>query len=238
MGKWALITGASGGIGQEIARSLADDGYNLYLHFNQNQKAVENLAAELDVNYELICADLSNSNGVYDILAKISNPLEVLILNAGTSYTGLMTDMTDKEVFEMVQLHITSPFLLTKNLLGSMVHNKRGKIIVISSIWGLTGASCEVLYSMVKGGQNTFVKALAKEVAPSGINVNGIAPGPIETRMMKAISDEDKQTILAEIPMGRFGTPEEVAHAVSFLVSDKSSYINGEIISINGAWYT
>lgn len=239
MAKWALVTGASGGIGGAIAKSLAVDGFNLYLHYHQNFEAVNKLAAELNnVNCEFIRADLSSRSGIYDLVEKISHPIDVLILNAGTSYNGLVTDMSDHEAQDMVQLHITSPYLLTKYLIPSMVKNKHGKIIVISSIWGLVGASCEVLYSMVKGGQNTFVKALAKELAPSGINVNGIAPGPIETRMMSVFSKEDKEAILNDIPMGRFGTPEEVAHTVSFLISEKAGYINGQIISINGAWYT
>lgn len=239
MEKWALITGASGGIGQAIARTLAEEGgYNLYLHFHQNEQGVQKLADSLSVQTKLIRADLSSVDGYYQLTGALMHPIDVLILNAGLSHVGLITDVTDQEVQKMVQLHITSPFLIAKQLIPSMVRKKAGKIIVISSIWGSVGASCEVLYSMVKGGQNTFVKALAKEVAPSGINVNGIAPGTIETNMLKYFTDEDKQAILDEIPMGRFGKPEEIGHAVAFLISEKSSYINGEILNINGAWFT
>ncbi len=236
--KWALITGASGGIGLAIAQYLADDGYNLYLHYNQNEEPVKRLAEQLTVRCQLIRADLSSPTGYLEISKHIFHNIDVLILNAGQSHVGLVTDISDEEVNKMVQLHITSPFLLTKQLLPMMIRKKYGKIIVISSVWGIVGASCEVLYSMVKGGQNTFVKALAKELAPSGINVNGVAPGPIETSMLHMFSEEDKQAILDEIPMGRFGKPEEIAHAVSFLISEKASYINGEILNINGAWYT
>ena len=239
MEKWALITGASGGIGQAIARTLANEGgYNLYLHFHQNEEGVRQLADSLPVQSKLIRADLSSIDGFYQLTETLTHSIDVLILNAGLSHVGLITDVSDAEVQKMVQLHITSPFLIAKHMIPSMVRKKYGKIIVISSIWGSVGASCEVLYSMVKGGQNTFVKALAKELAPSGINVNGIAPGTIETNMMAFFSDEDKQAILDEIPMGRFGKPEEIGHAVAFLISEKSSYINGEILNINGAWFT
>ncbi|HET7658455.1 MAG TPA: SDR family oxidoreductase, partial [Bacillales bacterium] len=136
-----------------------------------------------------------------------------------------------------VQLHVSSPFLLTKELLTDMISAKNGKIIVISSIWGLVGASTEVLYSTVKGALNTFVKALAKEVAPSGISVNGIAPGAIETQMLDHLTEEEKAMLCDEIPMGRFGKPIEVADLAVFLASDSASYINGQIISINGAWH-
>ncbi len=239
MEKWALITGASGGIGQAIARTLANEGgYNLYMHFHQNEQAVQKLADSLPVETKLIRADLSSVDGFYQLTGALTHCIDVLILNAGLSHVGLITDVSDAEVQKMVQLHITSPFLIAKHIIPSMVRKKEGKIIVISSIWGSVGASCEVLYSMVKGGQNTFVKALAKEVAPSGINVNGIAPGTIETNMLTLFSEEDKQAILEEIPMGRFGRPEEIGHAVAFLISEKSSYINGEILNINGAWFT
>ncbi len=239
MGKWALITGASGGIGQAIARTLANEGgYNLYLHYHQNEKGVQELADSLSVQSKLIRADLSSVEGFYQLKEELSYSVDVLILNAGLSHVGLITDVTDEEVQKMVQLHITSPFLIAKHTIPTMVRKKFGKIIVISSIWGSVGASCEVLYSMVKGGQNTFVKALAKELAPSGINVNGIAPGTIDTNMLRFFSDADKQAMLNEIPMGRFGRPEEIGHAVSFLISEKSSYINGEILNINGAWFT
>ena len=238
MGKWALITGASGGIGQAIAREVAACGFNLFLHYHQNENAVKNLANSLSVQCECIGADLSSPFGFETLTNCLTNDVDVLILNAGQSYVGLVTDISNDEVQKMVQLHITSPYLLTKALIPSMVRKKTGKIVVISSIWGSVGASCEVLYSMVKGGQNTFVKALAKELAPSGINVNGIAPGTIETNMLNLFSEEDKQLMLDEIPMGRFGKPEEIAHAVAFLISNKSSYINGEVLNINGAWYT
>ena len=171
------------------------------------------------------------------LLSQINRPIDVIIHNSGNSYYGLITDMSDELVRKIVQLHVTSPILLTKKLLPQMIANKRGNIVVISSIWGLTGASCEVVYSMVKGGQNAFVKALAKELAPSGIRVNAVAPGAIDTDMLRRFSEEELQSIANDIPIGRIGKPDEVAKTVSFLVSDAASYITGQIISVNGGWY-
>lgn len=236
--KYALITGASGGIGREIAIALAKEGYNLYLHYHQNEEGIDELIAQLPmIKTWKVKADLSIKSGVQQVLNKITTTIDVIILNSGNSYVGLMTDMTDTEVEEMIQLHLTSPFLLTKSLLPAMIQKRAGNIIAISSIWGMTGASCEVLYSTLKGGLNTFVKALAKETAPSGIRVNGVAPGAIDTNMLTNYSPHEIQSLCDEIPMGRLGKPIEVAELVSFLISNRALYLNGQIININGAWY-
>ncbi|RXI97948.1 SDR family oxidoreductase [Anaerobacillus alkaliphilus] len=236
--KYALITGASGGIGREIATALAKEGYGLYLHYHKNEDSIDQLREEFGHSTTWkIQADLSHKSGVADIVNQVLHPIDVLILNSGASFFGLLTDMTDSKVDEMIQLHLTSPLLLTKAFLPTMIQKKTGKIAVISSIWGVTGASCEVLYSTVKGGLNTFVKALAKEVAPSGINVNGVAPGAITTSMMSQFDKDEIASLCEDIPMGRLGKPEEVADLVTFLISEKASYINGQIININGAWY-
>ncbi|RBW69907.1 elongation factor P 5-aminopentanone reductase [Bacillus taeanensis] len=240
MEKYGLITGASGGIGRSIAKQLAVQGYGLYLHYNKNKNAADALAKELekyDVPIYTLQADFSRENAAEKVFAQLHHPIEVLIHNSGNSYIGLLTDMEDKQVQEMIQLHLTTPILLTKRLLQNMIKNKQGNIIVVSSIWGLTGASCEVIYSTVKGGLNTFVKALAKENAPSGIYVNGIAPGAIQTNMLNEFTASELADLQEEIPMGRVGKPSEVADLVGFLTSQKASYINGQIISVNGAWY-
>lgn len=245
MRRVALITGASGGIGSALAKRFAAEGYSLYLHYYRNEKAAVSLREQLvnsfsesnDVFIEIVQADLSESKGYRLLLDQIRHPIELIVHNGGSSYVGLMTDMTEDEIRKMIQLHLTSPFLLTKELLPPMISEKNGKIIVISSIWGLVGASTEVLYSTVKGALNSFVKALAKEVGPSHINVNGIAPGAISTQMLDHLNAQESERLREEIPMGRFGEPKEVAELAAFLASDKASYINGQIVSINGAWH-
>jgi 3-oxoacyl-[acyl-carrier protein] reductase len=236
--KYALITGASGGIGTSIARQLAADGYGLLLHYNRRREPVEKLKKELATTHVVpIQADLEAEDGVDVLLSQINRPVDAIVYNCGNSYYGLITDMSDELVQSMVQLHVTSPILLTKKLLPSMIAKKQGNIVIVSSIWGLTGAACEVVYSMVKGGQNAFVKALAKELAPSGIRVNAVAPGAIDTDMLRIFSKEDLQAMADDIPIGRLGTADEVAKTVSFLISDAASYITGQIISVNGGWY-
>lgn len=238
--KYALITGASGGIGSAIAEKLAQDGYSLYLHYNKNEQKINELKKTLSqygVEIKTVCADLSNSQGVSILLDAISHNVDVLVHNSGESIYGLITDLDDATIARQVQLHLTSPISITKALLPAMISRKNGRIIFITSIWGQTGASCEVLYSSLKGAQNTFVKALAKEVAPSGILVNGIAPGAIDTKMLQDFSDDDLEVLKEDIPLGRLGTPSEIADTVSFLISAKATYITGQIISVNGGWY-
>lgn len=240
MKKYALITGASGGIGSAIAKEVASLGYSLYLHYNENEKAVKNLAEDLvskGVESYLVKTDLSQKDGVESVVTQLKHPIDTIVHNSGKSVFGLMTDFNQKTVDQMVQLHVSTPYMLTQALLPTMITKKSGNIIVISSIWGLTGASCEVLYSMVKGGQLSFVKALAKEVALSGIRVNAVAPGAINTNMLQEFTEEDLQGISEEIPMGRIGEPIEVANTVGFLLSDKASYITGQVLSVNGGWH-
>ncbi|MBE4908663.1 SDR family oxidoreductase [Bacillus luteolus] len=241
MEKYALITGASGGIGKAIARRLAADGYSLYLHYNNNETEIIELQKELvnDSTYVyLVKSDLSDPIGVSVLLKQIHNKIDTIIYSSGTSYYGLVTETNEETVDKLTQLHLKSPFTLIKSLLPNLVSNKNGSIVMISSIWGLTGGSCEVLYSMVKGGQIAYVKALAKEVALSNIRVNAIAPGAINTPMLlNDFTEEELSHLSEQIPMGRPGEAEEVAEAVAFLVSSKSSYITGQVLSVNGGWY-
>lgn len=237
--KYALITGASGGIGSAIAAKLAEEGWNLYLHYHSNEGKAAELKQELEQKGVTCCAvqaDLSVPDGPAALLGQLRVPPGLLILSSGTAPYGLITDLTDEEVRRQIQLHVTSPFLLSKGLVPAMVTQKKGSIIVVTSIWGEKGASCEVLYSMVKGGQNTFVKALAKELAPSGVRVNAVSPGAVMTNMLNRFEEEDLNQLAEEIPAGRLGQPEEIAEAAAFLASEKSSYITGHILSVNGGW--
>ncbi|MCA1030139.1 SDR family oxidoreductase [Bacillus timonensis] len=240
MVKYVLITGASGGIGRAIALKLAEEGYGLYLHYNHNEEAISKLASKLkseNVDVKIVGADLSSSLGIETLLNLIDDPIYGVVYCAGSSYFGLVTDMEEQTIDDMIQLHIKSPFTLIKSILPSMIEKKTGNIIMVSSIWGEIGASCEVLYSMVKGGQNSFVKALAKEVAPSGIRVNAVSPGAINTQMLSVFTEEDRDEIAVDIPMGRIGEPSEIADTVTFLLSKQSTYITGQVISVNGGWH-
>lgn len=238
--RFALITGASGGIGREIALKLAEENYSLYLHYNSNEEAIHDLIEQLrpfQVELIPIQADLSTGDGYKKLVENIF-ALHAIVLNSGNSYYGLISDMTEQIVNEMVQLHVTSPFQLTKELLPKLMYQEKAAIVAVTSIWGQTGASCEVLYSMVKGGQNAFIKALSKEVSLNGLRVNAVAPGAISTSMLESFSEEDLEIIKGDIPMGRMGSAKEVAEAVSYLLSDKASYITGQILGVNGGWYT
>ncbi|WP_426414567.1 elongation factor P 5-aminopentanone reductase [Bacillus subtilis] len=241
MNKTALITGASGGIGKSISETLAAKGYNLLLHYNTNQNAAAELAEKLSqmfgVNTEILQADLSAQDGADKLTSSIVQPVDAIVLNSGRSHFGLITDVDNATVQEMVQLHVASPYMLTRNLLPGMIRNRSGAIVAVSSIWGETGASCEVLYSMAKGAQHSFVKGLAKELAPSGIRVNAVAPGAVDTNMMNQFTPPEKEEIADEIPIGRLARPQEIADATAFLLSKKASYITGQILSVNGGWH-
>lgn len=239
MRKYALITGSSGGIGKAIALKLASQGYHLYLHYNQNDTSIEELVESLKVydgEYYTLCADFSDSDGYKKVAASIFN-LDVIVHCVGNAHYGMLLDLKLEEAESLMRIHVTSPLMLTKELLPKMMAKREGNIVVISSIWGQVGAACEVAYSTVKGAQIAFVKALSKELALSGIRVNAVAPGAIQTAMMANFPDEDIATIQDDIPMGRLGIPEEVANGVSFLVSDESSYMTGQVLAINGGWY-
>lgn len=241
MNKVCLITGASGGIGAAIAKKMAACGFSLYLHYNEQREEVSKLAQHIKDNYDvqvtIIQANLQSKAGVDHLLNEISEDVDIFIHTGGNSYYGLLTDMTYEQIEKMIFLHLTSAILISQHILPAMIRKGYGKIIMMSSIWGLTGASCEVVYSAVKGGLNSYVKALAKEVGPANICVNGIAPGAIQTKMMKSFSEEEIASICDEVPLSRLGDPEEVANVAKFLVSEEASYITGQIISVNGGWH-
>jgi len=163
---------------------------------------------------------------------------DILVNNAGIAHYGLLGDVSEEDWDNVMDVNLKGAFLCTQAFLPPMIRQKYGRIINVSSIWGLTGASCEVVYSTAKGGINAFSKALAKELAPSHVTVNAVAPGAVETRMMEGFSREEKEAIASEIPAGRFASPEEIASLVYFLALPESGYITGQIISPNGGWLT
>jgi len=237
----AFISGASGGIGRAISLRLASLGYDLTLHYCQNIQSVEQLKVSIEQEFNQSCkivqADFTNTSESIAKIEKLNIQPDVVIHNSGKAYTELFQDVSEENLMSQISIGLTTPSLITKMFLPEMISKKKGKIIMITSIWGLTGASCEVTYSMVKGGQNSFVKALAKEVAPSGLQVNGIAPGAIETNMLTDYSIDELIALKEEIPAGRLGKPSEIAGLIAFLLSEDASYINGQILSVNGAWY-
>lgn len=240
MKKYALITGASGGIGQGVAIKLAALGYHLYLHYNQNEKLIKELMGKIEHfggEYMPIQANLEESEGYKKICSQIFS-LDEIIHCGGNTHYGLLVDLKPEEMESLMRVHVMNPLMITKELLPKLVKKRSGNVVLISSIWGQTGAACEVAYSTVKGAQISFVKALSKEVALNGIRVNAIAPGAIQTPIMDQFSEEEIQSLQFEIPMGRLGVPEEIANGVKFLLSDESSYITGQVLSINGGWYT
>lgn len=238
MGKICLITGASGDIGTSIAVTFANKGYKLILHYNQNHEMIEQLVEQLpkDTVLQAIQADLGHQQGIDLLCQQIEYPIDTVVFASGNSIVNLFQDSSDQDMDLMYNVHVKAPWMITRHLLPSMIQNHKGTIIVISSIWGEVGASCEVLYSTVKGAQDSFVKSLAKEVGPSGISVNGIRPGIIETKMNRHLNDDDKQEIIDDIPVNRMGQVEDVAHTALFLASEGASYIHGELINVTGAW--
>ncbi|PLR94885.1 elongation factor P 5-aminopentanone reductase [Bacillus sp. T33-2] len=239
MKKFALITGASGGIGQATAQRLAEEGYSLYLHYHENEQAMASLMGKLESfagEFIPIRADLSSTEGYKTVAANIFS-LDAIVHNAGHSLYGLITDLEEEDLEKLIRVHITVPMMLTKLLLPKLVQKKQGGIVVVSSIWGQTGAACEVAYSAVKGAQLSFAKALSKEVAPSGIRVNAIAAGAVDTPMMARFNMEEGDSIRQDIPLGKFASPRDIADGVVFLLSDKAAYITGQVLPVNGGWY-
>ncbi|KKK39538.1 3-ketoacyl-ACP reductase [Mesobacillus campisalis] len=239
MKKFILITGASGAIGQAIAFRLAEEGYSLYLHYHSNHQGAQSLLQRLEGfggEYIPVQADLSERGG-YKKLASQIYSLDAIIHNAGNALYGLLQDLEEPDAEKLLQVHVTSPMLLTKELLPKMLSKKSGSIVVISSIWGQTGAAYEVAYSTAKGAQLAFVKALSKELAPSGIRVNAIAPGAIETPMLSDFSPDELAVLKEEIPLSRLGQPEDIANGALFLLSGQAGYITGQTLSINGGWH-
>lgn len=227
--KRALITGASGGIGSGIARRLSADGYDVILHYNKTD--ISALAEEL--GGLAVKADLQNESEVASMF-EAAGKIDVLVNCAGVAAQMLFTDISADEWDRVFDINVKGTFLCCKEAAKQMIFRKSGKIINISSMWGITGASCEVHYSSSKAAVIGLTKALAKELAPSGITVNCVAPGFIDTPMNAHLSAESVEAFRQEIPLERLGTAEDVAGAVSFLASKDADYITGQILSVDG----
>lgn len=238
--KIALVTGASSGIGRGIALELSKAGASLIINYNKNLKGAQEtkeLIEDAGGYAYTIQGDVSSYGAVkemVDNIIKKFGKIDVLVNNAGISKVGLFIDMTEEDFHSMMDTNLKGVFNCCHNVLKYMLLKKRGSIINISSIWGDAGASCEVIYSASKGGINSFTKALAKELAPSNIRVNAIAPGVINTNMNKWLTHEEKESLKQEIPMLRLGESEDIGALVRFLAGKESKYITGQIINVDG----
>ena len=240
--KIALVTGASGGIGAAWAKELAAKGYTALLHANKSLDKAEALAQELRLighDARALRCDLSSSGetaAMCEEILALYHRVDALILNAGVSYTGLLCDMTDEEWHQVMDVNVSGMFYLCRALVPGMVSRREGAIVTVSSMWGRVGASCEVAYSASKAAIIGFTKALAKELGPSGVRVNCVAPGVIDTAMMDEHSEETKAILAEETPLGRLGTPEDVAKACAFLLSDDAAFITGQVLGVDGGY--
>ena len=242
MKKTALVTGASRGIGRAAALALAKEGWRVVLnYFSSEGSAVAAVREILDAGGEAIAvqADVSDPGQVGILFAEAEKrfgPVELLVNNAGISQQKLLTDLSDEDWRRMMGVHLDGCFYCCRAALPAMIRKKAGKIINLSSIWGMVGGSCEVHYSAAKAGIIGLTKALAKEVGPSGIQVNCVAPGVIATEMNGQLSPEDLAALREETPLGRIGAPEDVAAAILFLASPAGDFITGQVISPNGGF--
>jgi len=239
-GKVALVTGASRGIGKAIALELSREGASVIINYSKDDSGAELTLAEIIASGgygKLLKGNISSfetAKKIVDESIKSFGKIDILVNNAGVSQIGLFMDASEEDMNVIMGTNLLGAMYLSKHALPQMIRNGSGNIINISSMWGEVGASCEVLYSASKGGLNLFTKALAKEVAPSGIRVNAIAPGVIETEMNAFLEGEDRLALEEEIPMGRFGDTKEIGKAVVFLCNDSCKYLTGQIIRIDG----
>ena len=240
--KTVLVTGASRGLGRAIALAFAKEGYHVFLNCNHSVIQLEKVRAEIEAlpnaSCDIVIGDVGNPEHIekmFKSIYKKCDYLDVLVNNAGIAHIGLLSEMSDKEWNRIIQTNLSSVFYCSRAVIPEMVSKKSGKIINISSMWGTAGASCEAAYSASKAGVHGLTKALAKELAPSNIQVNAIACGVIDTEMNNQLSEEDKIILKNEIPASRFGTPEEVADVVLQLATSPG-YLTGQIIGVDGGY--
>ena len=240
MERVAIVTGASRGIGREIAKSLAKQNIKVIANYNNSEEKAIELKKELEaegIMIDIVKADVSKREEIKDLVKyAIENygKIDILINNAGISEYKLFTDETDEDWNRVINTNLYSAFATSQEVIPNMIKNKNGCIINISSVWGMVGASMEVLYSVSKAGIDGLTKALAKELGPSNIRVNAIAPGIVDTDMCKNFTKEELEDIKEEIPLERIGKVEDISKCINWLIDD--NYTTGQIISINGGW--
>lgn len=240
MEKVAIVTGASRGIGREIAKQLGRSNIKVIANYNHSEKEAIELKEELEkekIVIDIVKADITKreeAKKLVQFVLEKYHKIDILINNAGISEYKIFTEETDEDWNRVINTNLYSAFAMTQEVIPNMIHNKNGCIINISSMWGIVGASLEVLYSISKAGMNGMTKALAKELGPSNIRVNAIAPGMIDTKMNDKFSKEELKRIKEEIPLERIGQVEDIAKCIKWLIEDH--YTTGQIISVNGGW--
>ncbi len=238
--KNVIVTGGSRGIGKCLVENLAKEGYNVILNYNKSEKSARKIQNELKENgvfIEIFKADVSKKEDVKNLISfalKKWEKIDVLINNAGIAKLQMFQDVTDEDWDEIINTNLKSAFYMSQAVMPSMVHEKSGCIINISSIWGMVGASCETVYSISKAGMDALTKSLAKELGPSNIRVNSIAPGVIDTDMNSNIDEKIKKEIRNETPLGKIGKTMDIYRCVKWLIEDE--FTTGQVISINGGY--
>jgi len=242
MQKTALITGASRGIGASCAKLLAQNGYNVAINYCRSFDEAQQVKKDILSNggvAEIYCADVSDAKAVDLMIKEVTKrfgKIDLLVCNAGVAHTGLLIDTTENDFDKIINVNVKGTFNVCKSVLPFFLDRREGNIICISSIWGQTGGSCEVVYSASKSAIIGFTKALAKEVGLMGVRVNCICPGVIETDMLNNLTQDDKIDLAEQTPLNRLGTPKDIANTVLFLASPESSFITGQIIGVNGGF--
>ncbi len=238
MSKVIIVTGASRGIGRNIAYNLAVNGYNVIANYNNSEKDAQKLKDELKmqgIEIDIFKANVSKRNDVQKLVNFVIDKykkIDVLINNAGIAQSKLFTDITDEDFEKMMQTNLYSAFYMSQEVIRHMVREHKGSIINISSMYGITGASCEVHYSIAKAGMDGMTKALAKEYGPTNIRVNSIAPGAIDTDMNNDLNEEDWKKIIEETPLMKKGNPIDITRCIKWLIEDE--FTTGQVISIDG----
>ena len=231
--KKALVTGGSRGIGAAICRALARDGWKVYINYNESKEKALALAEE--IGGVPVWADVSDETAVKEMFAAVGE-VDLLVSNAGIAHAELVQDLTEEDWHRLFRVNTDGAFYTVRAAVPGMIRRKRGNILIITSVCGVWGSSCEAAYSATKGALISLTKSLFKELGPSGIRVNAIAPGDIDTDMTACFTAEEKAAMAADTPLGRIGTPEDVAELAAFLASDRSGFITGQIIGCDGGF--